>query len=275
MPVTAAGKLTIVASADLGGLGAREGSPISYNWVLPGFAPLLLPWLAILVLLLLKSNRRASAWLILVPLGLVTAVTLAPLPILPSGTEVFLDVIGALALGLAGVWLLSNHLRRDHRLLTFVCVAPVLACFSILGFTCRQGADWLSQETAGAVIALGLASLVIALAMTVTGWFLRSRYRPVALYLGLLVGLAVFWLLCATPFFFFAELSSGGKIPWSEFFVPMLVVVAVTFVTLLPFVVLSSANRFFRERLMALLNVVREVPSPAPPLNESNLQTRC
>ena len=128
MPLTAGGKLTIVASADLGALGAKDGSPVDYNWALPGIAPLLLPWLAILGLLALKPNRCAAAWLIWLPLGCVIAFTLPP-PILPSGTDFFLDVIAALAVGLAAVWLLSNYLRRPHRLLTFLCVLLALAGF--------------------------------------------------------------------------------------------------------------------------------------------------
>ena len=48
MPLTAGGKLTIVASSDLGALGAKDGLPMEYNWILPSLAPLLLPWLAIL-----------------------------------------------------------------------------------------------------------------------------------------------------------------------------------------------------------------------------------
>jgi len=41
------------------GLGSKDGSPVAYEWVLPGVAPLLLPWLAILGLLTLKPNRFA------------------------------------------------------------------------------------------------------------------------------------------------------------------------------------------------------------------------
>jgi hypothetical protein len=61
VPLTAGGKLTIVASSDLGALGSKDGLPVAYDWALPGVAPLLLPWLVILGLLTLKPNRCASA----------------------------------------------------------------------------------------------------------------------------------------------------------------------------------------------------------------------
>ena len=52
-----------------------------------------------------------------------------------------------------------------------------------------------------------------------------------------------------------ASITSGGQIPWSEFFIPILSVAAGNFLLLLPFLILSSANAFFRERLKALLPV--------------------
>ncbi len=95
-------------------------------------------------------------------------------------------------------------------------------------------------------------------------WICRERYRPAGLYLWLLVLLAALWLLIAAPFFIIAEISDGGRIPWSEFFIPVLAVAAGNFALLLPFLILSSASPFYRERLKALLNVKPEAP---PPLN--------
>ncbi len=147
MPLTAGGKLTIVASSDLGALGPRDGPPVAYNWVLPGIAPLLLPWLAILGLLVLKPNRCAAAWLIWLPLGCVIAFTLALLPILPAGTDFFLDVIAALAVGLAAVWLLSDYLRRT----TSVCYFSVRPArpggFQRCWPLCRDKAGISTMET--------------------------------------------------------------------------------------------------------------------------------
>ena len=72
--------------------------------------------------------------------------------------------------------------------------------------------------------------------------------------------LAVVWLVIAAPFFLIALIASGGRIAWSEFFVPVLAVATVNFATLLPFLILSSASPFFRERLKALLHVKPEAP---------------
>ena len=268
MPLTAGGKLTIVASSDLGALGSRDGSPITCEWV-PGIAPLLLPWLAILGLLALKPNRRAAAWLIWLPLGCVAGFTLAPLPILPEDTNFFLDVMAALGVGLAAVWLLTSYLRRSHRLLTFLCLLCTLAGFSALAALAKQGLN-VELLQIGIVLAAGI--LASAAALSLGGLICRGRYRPAGLCLWLLVSLASIWLLIAAPIFLIAVIAAGESISWNEFFVPVLGIAAGNFALLLPFLILSSANPFYRERLKALLHVRPEAPPPLSALApETNL----
>jgi hypothetical protein len=265
VPLTASGNLAIVASSDLGGLGAREGLPVTCNWVLPSLAPLLLPWLVVLGLLALKPNRCAAAWWIWLPAGCLVALTQAPPAIVPPGTNtflfVFLDVIAALAAGLAAVWLLSNYLRRLHRFMSFVCILLALAGFSGLAFVAQQSGGF-AIETVQVGIVLAVAVLVTAVALSLAGLICRGRYHHVGLYGWLLILQAVIWLVIAAPFF-----------AWSEFIVPVLAVAALHFATLLPFLILSSASPFYRERLKALLRVKPE-PSPAiAPLPEASLKT--
>jgi hypothetical protein len=273
VPLTAGGKLTIVTSSDLGALGARDGSSIVYNWVPPGIGPQLLPWLAILGLLTLKPNRCAAAWLIWLPLGCVIVFTLELLPILPRGTNFFQDVITALAAGLAAVWLLSNYLRRQHRLLTFLCLLLALAGFSVLAFVLRQDLSLLTIESFQAGIVLAVVVLASSVALSLGGLICRGRYRPLGLYLWLFLLLAVIWLVIAAPFFLFELIASGGRIALSEFFFPILVVATVNYATLLPFLILSSASPFFRERLKVLLHMKPEVPPAIAPLSDAQLRT--
>jgi hypothetical protein len=263
VPLTAGGNLKIVASSNLGGLGAKDGAAVNYNWGVPSIAPSLLPWLAILALLTLKPNRTAAAWLIWLPLGCVLALTLTP-PVLPSGANFLVDAIAALAIGWAAVWLLSDYLRRPHRLLTFLSVLLVLAGFSALALVSRQGWSLLELETLQIGIVLAVAVVASAVALALGGWLCRKAFRPLALYLWLFLSLVVVWFLIATPFFLFALMASGGQIPWSEFLIPVLVVAIGNFALLLPFLILSSANPLFRERLKALLHARPEIPPILP-----------
>jgi hypothetical protein len=259
VPLTASGKLSVVASANLGALGSNQGPAVEYTWVLPSIAPILFPWLIILALLALRPNRTAAAWLIWLPLLCVMALALVP-PVLPSGTEFLFDLLAALGIGLAAVWLLMSYLRHSHRLVTSLFVLLALAGFSGLAFVSRQGLNLLDGNTLSAGVLLVVGVLVNVIALTLDGWICRSRYRPMGLYLWLLVSLGAVWLLTALPFFLVALLASGGRISWNEFFLPVLGVAAANFALLLPFLILSSASGFFRERLKALLHVKAEAP---------------
>ena len=275
MPLSAGGKLSIVASSDLGGLGSKDGSPVIYNWVPPSVAPTLLPWLAILGLLALKPNRRAAAWLIWLPLGAVMACAQALQEILPSGFDFLLDAVAALAVGLAAVWLLSNILRRQNRFVTFLCVLPVLAGFSGLALVSKLA--WSSiEETILPAMALALGVLASAVALILCGLVCRGRYRPLGLYAWLPLWLAVAWLVIVAPIFLLATMYSGGSIAWGEFFVvvaEVAVAATVHFAMLLPFLILSSASPFYRERLKALLHVKAPAPPVIAPLPEASLKT--
>jgi hypothetical protein len=232
----------------------------------------LLPWLAILGLLALKPNRCAAAWWIWLPLGCVIAFTLAPLDIPPSGTNFFPDVIAAMAAGLAAVWLLSSYLLQQHRFVTFLCILPALAGFSVLAFVSQQGGSFTSETfVVGIMLAVGV--LASSGALSLGGLICRGRYRPFGLYAWLLILLAAIWLVIAAPFFLFALIASGGKLPWSDFFVPVFAAVALNFATLLPFLILSSASPFYRERLKALLRVKPEIPPLIAPLPDAGLKT--
>jgi hypothetical protein len=253
--------LQIVASSDLGPLGAKDGAPLVYNWVLPSVAPQFLPWLVLLGLLALKPNRHASAWLIWLPVGCALALTLLPLS-LPSGADTLLDVLAALVCGLAAVWLLSSYLRASHRLITFLLVLVVLGGFSALAFFSRQSLSLLDLEWLPFAILLGVGVFTSAVALSLCGWFCRRRFQPATLYVWLFASLAALWLMITLPFFGVAFLASGNQSIATDFIIPLACLVGINFALLLPFLILSSASPFYRQRLKSML---RMEPPAAPP----------
>jgi hypothetical protein len=234
--------------------------------------PQLLPWLAILGLLMLKPNRCASAWWIWVPLGCVAGLASAPQPVLallPSSQfEMFLELIGALGFGLAAAWLLSSYLAWKHRLLAFLGFLLALGGFSMLAFVGRQGWEGLGLETLQVGIFLGVSVLVIAVAVSLAGLVCRRRYGWLRLSLCLVAALVVVWLLVIGPFFVITLIASPGNVPVLVGFAAVGVAAGITFGTLLPFLVLSFANGFYRERLKALLHLGGTASPPviAPPM---------
>ncbi len=270
MPLTVGGQLSIVASHDLGALGAKDGMPVIYNWV-PGIAPMMLPWLAILGLLALKPNRHAAVWLIWLPIGCLIAINQAVAPCLPDGAESLCDAIADLAAGLGAVWLLSDYLRRGHRILTFLCVLLAMAGFSALAFVSQQSLN-MTSETISVAIALAVGVATTTAALSLCGLICRGRYRPIGLYVWLLLVLAVTWLVIFGTFYLLITLAQRGAVEAGEVFLPILALAAGNFAVLLPFLILSSASPLYRERLKALLHVKPEPPPMPAPLPEATLK---
>jgi hypothetical protein len=225
------------------------------------------PWLALLGLLALKPNRRPAAWLIWLPVGAVSAVTLVS-PIMPSGSVFLLDVMGAMAFGAGAVWLLPDYLKQSHRLLTTLAVLLAFGGFSLVALLAAHGLDFGNGESiqAGVTLVAGVLASVVALGLG--GWLCRGRFPALGIYPGLAVLLGAVWLLMTLPIFGLAELTSQGRLPWGDFFLPVLGVAAGNFFMLLPFLILSSVCPFFGDRLKALL-YVGVAPPTMPTLTQS------
>jgi hypothetical protein len=258
-----------VASADLGGLGSKQGAPVSYNWVRPSLMPQVLPWLAILALLLLKPNRCAAAWWVWVPLACASAIASAPQPVLDllasSNLAPLLDLIGSLGFGLAAVWLLAGYLGRKHRMLAFLGILLAQEVFGLLAFGLRQAGEGFAPETFVVGISLVVSILVTSVALTLAGLVCRGRYGWVRLSLWLIAALVGVWLVIIGPFFLVARFASHGDVPMTAIIGLVLIASGITFGVLLPFLALSCVNRFYRERLKRLLHLDGTTPLLAPP----------
>jgi hypothetical protein len=258
-----------VALSDLGGLGVQEGSPVVYNWTRPNPLPVVLPWLAVLLLLLLKSNRCPQAWWIWVPLGTVAglgAVLRSELEFIPSVLqEVGGGSVGAMGFGLAAVWLIAAHLGWKHRVLAWAGTLVALGAFSFLTFGLAQTTDGFGPETMPELVLLAVGTVVLSLAVTVAGLVCRGRYSPLRLCLWLLALLLGVWLLVVGPFFIVAMVFSPASPPIGALFGIVASLACLSLGLLLPFLILSFANAFYRARLKDLLHLGREA---APPVIE-------
>lgn len=235
--------------------------------------PELLPWLAVLGLLLLKPNRSAHAWSIWLPLLAVIAMELGlreafdgslPATIL----DALCDVGRALAFGLAGVWLAAPFLGGNSRFMVFLKILLVLAPFALLACAGRQGGSEAGGEMFAALITLGLFALTLVTALSLAGHSCRHRFHPVGLVLALLGWLAVCCTAISLPFAVFSGFAAHRE-AWAILGIAILVSVAAQFAVSLPFIILSFTHSFYRERLRQLLRLERPdappVPAPTPP----------
>jgi hypothetical protein len=247
-------------------LGSNDGAPVSYHWTPPNPLPHLLPWLATLALLLLKSNRTAKAWWIWLPLAFVAAAEAIVRPHLESvGSEVldyFCMVFNSQGFGIAAVWLLAATLGHRLRFLVFLKMLGVTAAVSAFCYLVRS--EW-DGAALGFVIMVGVCVVIAVIGLNLAGLVCRRRYRPLALTLWLALFIAALWLLLSAPFAVIAMVSGSNGPSWLEFLGVVLSLAGLTFGMLLPFLVLGFLNGLFRERLKELLHL-NPVATPPPVL---------
>jgi len=251
----------------------------------------LLPWLAILALLALKPNRGWSAWWICVPLAgvvgvchwLQQAAQTSPADRPGEAVGMLLQVPVALGFGLAALWLLAPYLGRGHRFRTFLGILAVLVFSIAFSFAATVGwglglepvASLLDPRHCAATANVGVMGLPflipltlpapgLAAAMVLCGLACRGRHRPVGLYLWLFLSLLVVWVVPAL-LQVLCRIASPDSLEYALVLGIGPLMVAVTFATLLPFLILSSASPFFRERLKVLLCLRPKAPPAIQP----------
>jgi hypothetical protein len=247
----------------------------------------LLPWLAILALLALKPNRGWSAWWIWLPLACLVAgchcLKLASQgasnELVGGAFEILLEVPVALAFGLAALWLLAPCLGGGHRFRTFLGNLAVLVIFVVFSFAARVGwglgmeqiASLLDPRHCAAtayagvtawpfVVPLTLPAPGLAAAMVLCGLACRRRRSAFRLCLWLLASLLAVWVAASALVYGLWRIASPGSVEYAAFLAIGLFLVAFTFAILLPYLILSAASPFYRERLKTLLHVKPEAP---------------
>lgn len=270
----------MAAYSDLGGLGTKQGPPVGFVWTLPNLLPLLLPWLAVLALLALPSNRTGRAWWIWAPLaivallgvGLGAAADAANI----EGLSFSAQAAYAAAFGLAAIWLLGTGLARRGRALSIMLMALAFAAVSLLGFAAspvwEQLADLRRYDPAILLYLLlfWLASgLAFAGALNLTGRMCRKRFSRLRVSLLLPFWLWITWLVVGGLLGCVETLVAGDSFEWTGLLVGPIVLSLVSFAVLLPFLILSFTSSFYRERLKDLLRLPATESSPLPPTPSS------
>ena len=268
----------MAAYADLGGLGIKQGPSVAFFWPMPNLVPLLLPWLAVLVLLALPSNRNPRAWWIWAPLiGLTLLGAGLQPPILLTDNEVLsvsVQVASAAGFGLTVLWLLGAALARRGRAVGIALAALAFAAVSLLAFLVGPASESLGdlsglEPAVFLYLVLGwiVGGVVFAGALNLTGWSCRRRFSRVRVSLWLPLWLWLMWLAAGGLVNGVMRIVSGERFDWSGLLVAPVALALASFVTLLPFLILSFTNAFYRERLRHLLRlpaVVIPPPKPVP-----------
>jgi hypothetical protein len=274
----------VSAYADLGGLGTKQGPPVAFVWRMPNLLPLLLPWLAVLALLALPSNRNARAWWIWAPLAVLallgTGLGVAADAADNEGLSYMVQTASAAAFGLAAVWLLGAGLARRGRALSIVLMALAFAAVSLLAFVVSPMFEqlWdLRQYEPTILLYLLLfwivGGLVYAGGLNLTGWVCRKLFSCFRVLLRLPFWLWVMWVVTGSLLGCVMTLVLNDNFEWMGLLVVPIVLALVSFGMTLPYLLLSFACSFYRERLKDLLRLPVAVSSPAAPTPTPPVET--
>lgn len=253
-------------------MGPRDSSPVAIDWRWYYHAPSLGLWgVLVALLVLVKRNRYAQAWLILLPvlavvLGGSMLTRLLSMP--PSAAEGFGGFLVALAASWAAVWLLAPWLAQRRvaaaialALLVMLAVGGVFF-LSVCSFDAIDEIYfWIVLHVAGAVALL----TATALAANRCRWSYRPR-RFMAWLLPWTLVVPVVSIPVAT---LVTGLFSGAGLME---FVGMLIMAVFSsivggmvfgmllYLLNLPFLFLAVRNSFFRDRFQGVLRLTPAEP---------------
>jgi len=257
----------VVSYAYLGGLGAREGIPAVHTWEPPPPEPPRAPvaisisisaFLSLLILLplfLFRANRCSAAWWIWLPVMISVMAGITLTCRMADNDRSLAQAVDSLIVGLAAMWLLMPFLASRYRIVALFKSLPVLAAFNLLAFVPTLWADrdsWLDLRPYLAAV-LALASLAATLALTFGGLSVRRRFGRVRFLSWLAVWTVVAWTVIALPFVMIGSLRSD--IEWGQSLLAILCATAISLALLLPLLLLSFFQPFYRVRLFGFLKV--------------------
>ncbi len=265
------GSLSVVASQEIGELGAHDSSPASIEWRWYYHVPSVGVWAVLVSLLVLvKANRCAQAWLIWLP---VLAVALAwsmlsrMLFLSPDAAEPFGDFLTTLAASWAAVWLLAPWLAPRHLLAgVFLAVVAMLMVGGVYYFSVYDFRSLDEPVVLSVLHVAGALSLVVATVLAASRC--RQAYRPRRFLAWLLLWMMVIPMVC-TPLVVLVMVGGfEGLLEVMNMALEMLVASVIAgavlgvalYVLNLPFLFLAMRNEFFRARFLDVLRLVPAIP---------------
>lgn len=239
-------------------LGYTEGQPVIYNWTVFISIAKVLPWLVLLVLLLLRPNRKWKAWMILIPLVIVHAGLILFTPLLSLLPFEANQIIGWFALAWTILLLLVYTMKSQRRLVTslFSIVVTVAVCFlSILSYYSLS----FPEESLYLLVMFGLGVFIILLGMIATRFFIRRqntfkdflmRHPVWHLLISMVTGLIIYFV------FSLMGMPTGwaGGILLEGLTVGAVMSIILYYI-LFPFLLMAFYNNVYRSRLQSVFEL--------------------
>ncbi len=262
-----------MASNDLGDLGSKESSPVTYKWSLVDNIIGLAVWVVLVpAFVLFRANRSGKALLILVPLFVLNVlwIGIKKATGMPSSSAGTFDVMfNSFAIGMATVWLVSHKFAGLNRFIIFLLSLIVMGCVYALGIFSFSGLEFTS-ETIVITVFFCIVTAATLLAFALAGWRCRRRYTALRFMLWLALWCLV---LCLTAMFAYALIAfiiiaaiMGQSISIGSIFIQIplvgLIIGVILYLLLLPYMILVLNSDLFRRRFYGCFRL-KGMPAPA------------
>jgi hypothetical protein len=251
------GELKIISSFDIGDLGPKVCTPITYYWN-PVYNVIgVLPWLVLFgAFILLKENRHWQALWILLPVVVFRMlwVGFAALVNIPSSvSSSFVFVIDCLLIGFVLNWLLAERIGNRNRFVTWLLALLVFVlAFGVMLVNLGMGIDAVQFS-----IFIGLTVGILLVSFVLTGLMCRKKFGPVRFSIWMAV-----WVLLLTIAFFMVFALIQAMITHYPLMTLLLQVLMaglvyawVLIAALLPFEIVLFVSRFWRKRFEAVFGL--------------------
>jgi hypothetical protein len=214
-----------------------------------------LPWLVLLVLLVLRPNRKWKAWMILIPLVIGYAVSILFKPLFSLVSIQANQIIEWFALALTILLLLVNTMKSQNRLVIsfFSIVVMVAVCFlSILSYYSLS----FPEESLYSLAMFGLGIFILLVGMITARSLIRKRNtfkdfllrHPVwHILISMVTGLIIYFV------FTLIGLPSGwaGGILLEGLTIGAVIGVILYFI-MFPFLIMAYYNSVYRDRFQSV-----------------------
>jgi len=258
-----------VASNDLGDLGPKESSPVTYKWSLVDNIIGLAVWVVlVLAFVLFRANRSGKALLILIPVLVVNVLWIGVKKVtgMPSSSAGQFDVMfNAFTIGLATVWLLSHRFAGLNRFVVFLLTVVAMSLTYALSILSYSGLEF-TEETMMLAVFFFAVMVAALLAFALTGWRCRKNYSPLrfmlwlALWCPVLCLLAMFAYVLAIVVIMHQSISTGQL--FTQIPIVGLLIGGVLYLLLLPYMILVLNSDLFRSRFYGCFRL-KGMPAPA------------
>lgn len=263
-------ELKIVASSDLGKVGAVEPRPTLVEWRWYDSKPTLPLWILLGALMIVpRENRKWQVWLIvLLPVLVVTFRWLVRTD--SAEIDLMLQLVVTFVIAWTSVWLLASSSAFRGRLASIGLGLAVMLGVGTVGYLSYFGL-WADSDTFTSLLIFWLiGSVGLLVALTLSGMCSRGRFHPGILAAWLLLWLPLLTTVTSVIAVLSAVIIAGGLPGVAELAVMVpgiaigaLMVSGFLYAINLPVLLLAWLTDEYRERLRAMVFRASATESPS------------